>query len=99
MKAKVGAWETRIFLNGDEIRAESLCNIGKGSDTCIWLVVSGDGFECTCLHKSPYLVKRFEAGETTAKKDGCEFVANLRVQELGEGEHTLNPLEDKSLES
>jgi len=92
MRVKVNAWDTDIYPTDEEFKSKSLCNIGAGADTCIWLVVAPTGFECLCLHRPPYLADRLAEGKTVAKKDGCDFVNNLNVQELGQGEHTLDPL-------
>lgn len=75
MKAKINDWSTDIFLNKEEV--EKICKPGCGPDTCIWLVVGANGFECTCLHKPHALVDRFEKGLTTAKRDGCDTVNNF----------------------
>ena len=92
MKIHVKEWHTDIYPDDKEIKAESLCNIaGPPKDTCVWLVVASTGFECTCLHRITILAERFRRGETNAKKDGCDFVNNLNIQELGVGEHILTP--------
>ena len=90
MKLIVYDWHTVICPTDEEIKEKELCNIGAGPDTCIWLVVSPDGFECTCLNKPHYLVERLEKGLTTAKKDGCDFVNNLDIQEMGFGTHEVS---------
>lgn len=72
MKVKVFDWFTEIFPDDNEIK--ELCNIGQGADTCVWLIVSGRGFECTYHNKPFYLVERWLRGETTAKRDGCDKV-------------------------
>jgi hypothetical protein len=102
MKIKVEGWHTDIYPTDKEIKHETLCNIGgEAEKTCVWLIVAPTGFECVCHHRMAFMVlaDRFREGKTTAKKDGCDFVNNLNIPELGMGEHTLNPLEDKLLES
>lgn len=73
MKIFIKSFTTEIYPTEGEIRREALCNVGAGADTCIWLVASAQGFECTYHNKPLPLYDRFLKGETVAKKDGCAF--------------------------
>lgn len=66
---------TEIFLTEAEMKAQ--CRPGEGADTCIWLVFSGAGAECTYLNKLWSLVDRWRKGLTVAKRDGCDEVRSL----------------------
>lgn len=70
-----------IHLTKEEVF--ELCKPGEGANTCIWLVVSGEGFECLYYNRSEgrnlmgeTLEERWKAGLTVAKRDGCEKVKN-----------------------
>lgn len=70
-----------IHLDIEEVKR--LCRPGEGADTCIWLVVGGEGFECLYYHKDAEslvgdtLVERWRKGLTVAKRDGCDEVRKL----------------------
>ena len=64
------------FLDSDEFK--KLCRPGAGADTCIWAMVGDKGPECGYYNRHPELVRRWEAGETVAKRDGCDVVRALR---------------------
>lgn len=72
---------TAIYLDKDEVMR--LCRPGAGPDTCIWLVVGAEGFECFYYHKDASnlvgdtLVERWRAGKTVAKRDGCDEARKL----------------------
>jgi len=87
MIVTVHDWHTNITLDPEEMK--HLCTPGKESDTCIWLVLSPNGFECTCLNRPPSLASRWAAGNTIAKRDGCDFVNNIDPSELGAGKHVI----------
>ncbi len=84
MKAIVNDWYTDIFQTDEEVK--TLCKPGAGADTCIWLLISGKGWECSSLHKNPALLKRWEDGDTNAKRDGCDKVNNYHPDNIGEFE-------------
>lgn len=88
MKVKVNEWSTDGFPTNDEI--EEICKVGQGDDTCIWLVYGNNGFECTCWNKPYSLMKRWEAGQTIAKRDGCMVMNHLDTIGIGLGEHEIN---------
>ncbi|GAH04209.1 unnamed protein product [marine sediment metagenome] len=77
MKAVVYDHYTEIFLNDEEI--ETHCKMGQGADCCIFLVVSGKGFEC-CYHNRSGIgdmLERARAGLTNARREGCDTVKNF----------------------
>jgi len=86
MKFEVHGWHTNIFPTDDEVK--ELCKPGT-EDCCVWITAGGKGFECMYNHKPHSLVKRFEAGETRARRDGCDFVKDLSMVELGIGSHEV----------
>jgi len=72
----------------DRGEVETLCRPGAGADTCIWLVVGADGFECLYFNRAEgrnligeTLEERWKAGKTVAKRDGCE-----KVKQFGRSE-------------
>ena len=87
MIVTVHDWHTNIMLGAKEMK--HLCTPSKEADTCVWLVLGPDGFECTCLNRPPSLLNRWRAGNTVAKRDGCDFVKNIVPSELDLGEHIL----------
>jgi len=69
----------RIFsLSREEVK--KLCQPGEGADTCIWLVVGGEGFECLYFNRravsltGEILEERWRKGLTVAKRDGCDVI-------------------------
>jgi hypothetical protein len=86
MKAIVHGFYTEIFPSNEEVK--ELCKPGQGVDTCVWLVVSGSGWECLCLNRHPQLITNWINGETTAKRDGCPKINNLEVAGMA-GEHEI----------
>jgi len=76
-----------IIIQLDIEEVKRLCRPGEGADTCIWLVASGEGFECLYYNREAVsltgerLVDRWEAGLTVAKRDGCEEVKQLQHAE------------------
>ncbi len=75
MKAIIDECTTTILVSKEE--AEEYCKIGQGADCCIWLCVGADGFECLFYNRPISLIERWEAGLTTAKRNGCEKVKNF----------------------
>jgi len=85
MKAIVGGCRTDILLSGEEFK--EYCKPGEGENTCIWAVVGANGFECCYYNKPISLLRRWEEGQTVAKRDGCDKVINFnRFNEGGEVE-------------
>jgi len=72
-----------ILLDEEEVM--KLCRPGFGADTCIWLVMGQDGFECLYFNRAEgrnlegeTLEERWKAGRTVAKRDGCEEIRAFR---------------------
>ena len=80
MKAIIYPDYTEIYPTREEVF--KLCKPGSGADTCIWLVGGAQGFECTCLNRPWQLVKLWEQGQTTAKRDGCTPVLRFEPSEV-----------------
>ena len=55
-------------LDKDDIQTQ--CKIGQGADTCIWIAMGADGFECL-FHERPQMILNARPG-MTAQRDGCE---------------------------
>ena len=55
----------------------SLCKPGEEQETCIWLMASPDGMECSYYNRPTALEDRWSKGLTVAKRDGCEEVKEL----------------------
>lgn len=87
MKVIPHDFTTDIILKPEEMKY--LCKPGEGANTCIWLVLGSEGFECTYLNKPISLYEKWRAGKTVAKRDGCAFVKNIDPMELDLGEHEL----------
>jgi len=74
---------TDILLEIEEVHR--LCRPGFGADTCIWLVVGQNGFECIYYKGDvPNLLgetirQRWQKGLTVAKRDGCEEIGTVNV--------------------
>ena len=74
---------TDILLETEEVMR--LCRPGFGADTCIWLVVGQNGFECIYYNGDvPNLLgetirQRWQKGLTVAKRDGCEEIGKVEV--------------------
>ena len=77
MKAVVHGSYTDIFPNDEEINTH--CKMGQGADCCIFLVVSGKGFECCYYNRSSIgnMLVRARAGLTNARREGCDTVKNF----------------------
>jgi len=89
-KVKAYGWHTDIELSDTEVK--ELCKPGEGADTCSWLVVGVNGFECCCLHKPHLLLDRHKKKEMTALRNGCDEVKGLDVMQLGIGSHEIDLL-------
>jgi len=76
-----------IQLDIEEVKR--LCRPGAGADTCIWLVVGGEGLECLYYNRGAVsltgerLDERWRKGLTVAKRDGCNVI---KVFERSEAE-------------
>ncbi len=80
MKAIIDDFSTDIILSKEEMMEH--CKIGKGGDTCIWVLI-GKEFKCSYYHKPISLLDRFRQGLTVAKRDGCDKVKNFDDFETG----------------
>lgn len=56
MKVIPHEFDTDIILTPEEMT--HLRTPGEGADTCIWLISSSNGFECTNLNKPASLYER-----------------------------------------
>jgi hypothetical protein len=74
MKTVVHGFHTQIFPTDEETK--SLCKIGQGADTCIFLTIGVEGWECHALNRMPILplIDRARRGETNAQREGCDRV-------------------------
>ena len=70
--------DNTILLDKDEFI--KLCKPGEGDNTCIWLLVGTEGFECRYYNRPTGLVSRWRQGYTVAKRDGCEEVKRLGLE-------------------
>jgi len=67
-----------IFLTREEVL--ELCKPGQGENTCIWLAVGANGFECLYYNRrgitltGETLEGRWKQGLTVAKRNGCDKV-------------------------
>ena len=75
MKAVVNEYSTEIKLSPEEFK--EFCKPGQGVETCVWAVVSGDGFECLYYNKPLSLFGRWKKGLTSAKRNGCDKVKSF----------------------
>jgi len=64
--------------------AINVCELGKGANCCIWLVIGSNGFECLYHERSTglnligeTLEEQWKGGKTVAKRDGCDRVRAL----------------------
>jgi len=81
VRLEKGDFGTAIYL--DEHEFKKLCRPGAGADTCIWAMVGSKGLECGYSNRHPELVRRWKAGETVAKRDGCDVVkAVMKCQKI-----------------
>lgn len=70
-----------ISLEKEEVMR--LCRPGAGADTCIWLVVGTEGFECLYYNRGgtnllgETLEQRWREGKTVAKRDGCPEIEKV----------------------
>jgi hypothetical protein len=82
---KVGV--VSIHLTNEE--ALRLCRPGFGADTCIWLVIGPEGWECIYYNRAEginlagkTMEQRWKAGKTVAKRDGCNEIKEFTEKEL-----------------
>jgi len=68
--------QTVISLGVEEMK--ELCKPGEGADTCIWVLVSKHGFECSYYNRPTGLAARWIKRQTVAQRDGCQ-----KVKEMG----------------
>lgn len=72
MEAIVSEFSTDIFPTNDEVML--LCTPGQGAETCVWLMMGGDGWFCAFYNRPHALIERWKDGHTNAKRDGCDRV-------------------------
>lgn len=90
MEVEVSGFSTNIYPTDKEV--DVLCK-PETEDTCIWLTMGIKGWQCVTMNKPWSLVEKFDAGETNAKRDGCEAVDDLiDPMELGMGTHEVDIL-------
>lgn len=83
MKKIIGDWSTEVRMSSDE--AKEICNLGKGSECCAFLVVGGDGFECIRMSypMNGSIFTRLEEGTMNAKGEGgwegCAWPEELKT--------------------
>ncbi len=70
-----------VSIHLEDKEASELCRPGAGADTCIWLVMGQDGWECLYYNRAEgrnllgeTLEEKWKAGNTVAKRDGCDEV-------------------------
>ena len=80
MKAIIDDFSTDIYQTDSEVK--ELCCPGNGADTCSWLLMGPNGWECCCLNKPYDLLDRHMKGQLTAMRDGCDKVNNFHPYEL-----------------
>lgn len=73
-----------IALSTEEVK--ELCRPGEDANTCVWLVVGRDGFECLYHNRDTghnligeTLEERWKKGLTVAKRDGCDVARILEL--------------------
>lgn len=87
MRAEIHNGYTSIFPANEEV--DELCHPGAGADTCIWLVIGPNGWECLYYHRGGTslaggtLEERWKQGLTVAKKDGCDKVRSSKPVSKG----------------
>lgn len=76
----------RLFsLSREEVF--KLCRPGEYADTCIWLVIGEEGFECLYFNRravsltGEILEDRWKKGLTVAKRDGCDVIRAVERRE------------------
>ena len=81
MKKVIGDFSTEIIMEADE--PASICNLGKGSECCAFLVCGANGFECIRMSypRNGSIFKRLDEGTMNAKGiggwEGCPWEADL----------------------
>jgi len=76
----------------DKTDVLDLCKPGESSNTCIWLMVGPEGFECHYYNRSTGLVERWCNRLTVAERDGCDKVKDLGLETRYTEAHTLEDL-------
>jgi hypothetical protein len=69
---------TVILLTREEVL--KLCLPGEGANTCVWLVASAEGLECSYYNRPTALAERWAEGKTNAQRDGCETVKAMNLE-------------------
>lgn len=93
MRIEKNDTDTSIFLTKEEVM--ELCRPGEGDNTCVWVVVGPEGFECTYYNKPVALLERWVEGQTNAKRNGCDKVKSLNLSLGYEKSRTLQDLSDE----
>ena len=77
MKAIIGEYSCSVRPTDEDTHTE--CKIGQGADTCIFITMSGQGWECVRLHwqQNLQLTARADAGTMMSQKRGCDRVNNF----------------------
>lgn len=73
-RLEIHDWHTDIYLEDEEVK--QLCRPGAGADTCLFLLMGPDGFECSFYNQGPLrdLLQRARRGETGARREGCSEI-------------------------
>lgn len=60
-------------------KAKDVCKLGRGHETCRYLIMAPTGFECVKFHAGvkALLDKRVEDGAMNAQGDNCEGDLNI----------------------
>lgn len=80
MEVEVHDSHTEISLTGDEVK--ELCKPGQGKETCVWVMVGADGFECAFYNRPTALLERWARGQTVAQRNGCDRIKGLDLEVL-----------------
>lgn len=67
--------DNTISLTTEEVH--KWCKPGQGANTCIWLTVGCNGFDCQYYLRPTGLQSRWHQGLTAAKRNGCDKVKAL----------------------
>lgn len=67
--------------------ANGTCQMGKGAQTCAYLTVTGDGWQCAktvdMVGIKMSIDKRLQEGTMTAQGDNCDGYGNSGLPVLG----------------
>ena len=72
MRIDIGDFQSDAYPTDAEVKAR--CRPGAGADTCVWLMMGSQGWECGTFNRHPTLLDRWMKGQTNAKRDGCPEV-------------------------